>query len=100
MEFFVVCSIGTESLGSKRAERYNQGSMSTVNMTPEQAQQAFSELIQSQRKNALWFLREASSISIAQPEADTILESMARVADRSTWLKIRKLKAWRSTRCS
>jgi hypothetical protein len=74
--------------------------MSTLNMTPEQAQQAFSELIQSQRENALWFLREGSSISIHQPEADAILESMARVADRSTWLKIRRLKVWRSTRSS
>jgi hypothetical protein len=74
--------------------------MSTVNMTPEQAEQAFSELIQSQRETALWFLREGSSVSIHQPEADTILESMARVADRSTWLKIRRLRAWRSTRCS
>ena len=71
-----------------------------MDMTLEQAQQAFAELIQSQRENALWFLRDGSSISIQQPEADAILESMVRVADRSTWLEIRRLKAWRSTRCS
>ncbi len=74
--------------------------MSTMDMTPEQAQQAFSELIQSRREHALWFLRDGVFISIEQPEADTILESMARVADRSTWFKIRRLKAWRSTRYS
>jgi hypothetical protein len=74
--------------------------MSAIDMTPEQAQLAFSELIQSQRGKALWFLRDGLSISIQQPEADAILESMARVADRSTWLQIRRLKAWRSTRCS
>ena len=38
--------------------------MSTVSMTPEQAQLAFSELIQSRRENALWFLRDGNVIQI------------------------------------
>jgi hypothetical protein len=39
-------------------------------------------------------LRDDVLASIDKPEADAVLESMARVADRSTWLQIRRLKAW------
>ncbi len=69
-------------------------------MTAQEAQQEFAALVQSQRDTALWFLRDDVSVSITQPEAATILESIARVASRSTWLQIRRLKAWRSQHCS
>ena len=74
--------------------------MSTADITLQQAELAFAELVRSQRDKGLWFLKGDLSISVADPEAAGLLESMARVADRATWLKIRRLKLWRSTRCS
>jgi hypothetical protein len=74
--------------------------MCPSDMTTLEAEQVFAELLQNQQARALWFMREAVSVSIEQPEAASLLESMARVADRGTWLKIRKLKQWRSVHCS
>jgi len=69
-------------------------------MTTQDAERAFAELLHSQRNRALWFLREGVSVSIEQPEAASLLESLARIADRTTWLKIRRLRLWRSLHCS
>jgi hypothetical protein len=66
----------------------------------EQAQRLFDELVRDQRATALWFIRDDLDVSIAHPQAESILESIARVADRHTWLMVRKLRTWRLRHCS
>jgi hypothetical protein len=74
--------------------------MARDEMTEHEAEAAFAELVRDQRSSALWFMRRDVAVSIAQPEAARVLESMERVADRASWLVIRRLKLWRQTHCS
>lgn len=74
--------------------------MTSPDMPLEVAERVFAELVEDQRDRALWSLREGITVSIREPVAGAILASLARVANRSTWLTIRKLEAWRLRHCS
>lgn len=74
--------------------------MARDELTEPEAEAVFAELVRDQSGSALWFMRKDVAVSIVQPEAARVLESMERVADRASWLVIRRLKLWRRTHCS
>ena len=61
-----------------------------------EAQQVFQSLVECQRLTALWFADPDGSFDISQPQSLRILDSIAQVCDRESWLLVRKLKAWHS----
>jgi hypothetical protein len=69
-------------------------------LSPEQAQQVFQELVDQYRTKALWFLKPTLSVDIMDPHAGRILDSIAQRSDRAAWLTVRKLKKWRSRHIS
>lgn len=64
-----------------------------------EANHEFTDLVNSLRLRALWFLAPDARIEITCPEADRILSAIALAGDRTAWRRARKLQAWRSLHC-
>ena len=61
----------------------------------EDAQDEFRELVKNEKNRALWFMRESVPVDIMGPQADIILENIARSGSRDVWLEAKRLKKWR-----
>jgi hypothetical protein len=70
----------------------------TTDFSAEAAQEQFERIVTEYRHTALWFLNDDIAVSLQNPVADRILDTLANTAPRSTWITIRKLKKWRSLR--
>ncbi len=64
-----------------------------------EANREFADLVDSLRLRALWYLAPDVRVEITRPEADRILNAIARAGDRAAWLRARRLQAWRSLHC-
>lgn len=64
--------------------------------TVDSAQELFYPLLADYRTSALWFLRPDQVVSRENPLANRVIDELAIKAPRSSWVKVRKLKKWRS----
>jgi hypothetical protein len=84
-----------------RGSRRQEGDVSAepvgqvTGLSVEEAQREFTALVESERERALWHLRPSLAVDILRPEADTILDSIARHGTRAVWVRVRGLKRWR-----
>lgn len=64
-----------------------------------EANREFTDLVNSLRLRALWFLAPDTQIEITRPEAGRVLDAIARAGDRTAWQRARKLQTWRLHHC-